>query len=108
MLEKYGQTGSLQNAIAGKEVNARFDGSTGKVSGSAGCNSYSASYSRSGNTLTVSGLTSTMMLCSMPAGIMQQEGEFKDALGGAESCRIISSKLEINCTLDRLLVFHPK
>jgi len=78
------------------------------VSGSAGCNSYSASYSRSGNTLTVSGLTSTMMLCSMPAGIMQQEGEFKDALGGAESCRIISSKLEINCTLDRLLVFHPK
>ena len=108
VLEKYGTTGSLQNVIAGKEVNAKFDSSTGKVSGSAGCNSYTATYTRSYNTLTVSGLSSTMMLCTTPAGIMQQESDFKNALSSAESCRLVNNKLEINCTMDRLLIFHPK
>lgn len=108
VLEKYGTTGSLQNVIAGKEVNAKFDSSTGKVNGSAGCNSYTATYTRSYNTLTVSGLSSTMMLCITPASIMQQESDFKNALSNAESCGLVNNKLEINCTMDRLLIFHPK
>jgi heat shock protein HslJ len=108
VLEKYGKAGNLQDVIAGKEVNARFDSSSGKVNGTAGCNSYSAGYQRIVNKITVSSMTNTMMNCPMPAGIMQQEGAFKDALVGAESCRIIGGKLEINCTLNRLLLFEPK
>lgn len=108
VLEKYGKPGSMQNIIAGKEVSAKFDSSTSKVSGSAGCNSYTASYHRTINKVSVSGLSNTMMSCPMPSGIMAQEGAFKDALLGAESCRIIGTKLEINCTLNRVLLFEPK
>jgi len=108
VLEKYGTTNNLQNVISGKEVNARFDSSSGKVNGSAGCNGYTAGYQRNFNKIAVSGMSSTMMLCTLPAGIMQQESTFKSALGGAESCRIVSNKLEISCTLDRILIFHPK
>ena len=108
VLEKYGTTNNLQNTIAGKEVNARFDSASGKVSGSAGCNSYTANYQRNYNKVVVSSLSSTMMLCTIPNGIMQQESTFKNALSGAEGCKIVNNKLEIDCTLDRILIFHPK
>jgi heat shock protein HslJ len=107
VLEKYGTTNNLQDTIPGKEVNARFDSATDKVNGSAGCNSYSANYQRTFNNVAVSGMSSTMMLC-MPNTVMQQESAFKNALSGAQSCKIVSNKLEINCTLDRILIFHPK
>ena len=107
VLEKYGATANPQSAIPGKEVTARFDSASDKVGGSAGCNSYTAAYQRSLNNITVSGMQSTMMFCTA-AGIMQQESAFKSALSGAESCKIVNNKLEINCTLDRILIFHPK
>jgi len=107
VLERYGTTNNLENAIPGKEVSARFDSATDKVSGSAGCNGYSAAYQRSFNNVTVSGMSSTMMLC-MPNTVMQQESAFKSSLSGAESCKIVSGKLEINCSLDRILILHPK
>ena len=107
VLERYGTTNNLENAIPGKEVSARFDSATDKVGGSAGCNGYTAAYHRTFNDVAVSGLTSTMMLC-MPNTVMQQESAFKNALSGAESCKIVSNKLEIDCTLDRILIFHPK
>ena len=108
VLEQYGKAGSLQDAISGKEVNARFDSSSGKVSGSAGCNSFSAAYQRTMNKVTVNDMVSTKVFCITPAGIMQQESDFTNALSGAESCKITNNKLEINCTLDRLLIFKPK
>jgi len=52
-------------------------------------------------------MTSTMMSC-FPAGVMQQELDYKDALNDAEDCKIVNNKLEINCTLNRILIFHPK
>ena len=107
VLEKYGKSASLKNVIAGKEVNAKFDSATDKVGGSAGCNSYTASYTRNFNDITVSGLSSTMMLC-MSSDLMDQESAFKSALSGAQSCKIVSNKLHISCSLDRLLIFHPK
>lgn len=108
VLEKYGKASSLQNVISGKEVSARFDSSSGKVSGKAGCNSYSASYTRSVNKLSLSNMTTTLMNCPSPSGLMAQESAFKDALMNAEICRMAGNKLEINCTLNRLLIFAPK
>ena len=107
VLEKYGKTNALKNAIPGKEVNVRFDSSSGKVSGSSGCNSYTATYHRTINKISITGMTSTMMSC-FPAGVMQQELDYKDALNDAEDCKIVNNKLEINCTLNRILIFHPK
>ena len=49
---------------------------TGKVNGSSGCNSYSASYLVSGSQLTMTPPTGTNMICNTPAGIMAQEAAF--------------------------------
>jgi polar amino acid transport system substrate-binding protein len=49
---------------------------TGKVNGSSGCNSYSASYLVSGSQLTMTPPTGTSMICNTPAGIMEQESAF--------------------------------
>lgn len=53
-------------------------GDDGRISGSAGCNRYSASMSTSDNHVTVSQAASTRMAC--PPAIMQQEQRFLSAL----------------------------
>jgi heat shock protein HslJ len=108
VLEKYGKQNSLQSAMAEKETTAKFDNASGKVSGSAGCNSFSASYQKNRDKLTVSMAISTKMFCPIPNGIMQQETQFLGALQGAESYKVVNGKLEIYCSDARLLVFHAK
>uniref|UniRef100_UPI004056DBFF META domain-containing protein n=1 Tax=Candidatus Electronema sp. TaxID=2698783 RepID=UPI004056DBFF len=57
-------------------------GNDGKVSGTAGCNRYFSSYaaSVSGETVSISALSATRMLCNEPEGIMAQEQRFLAAL----------------------------
>ena len=108
VLEQYGKPGNLQDAMPSKEVTARFDSATGKVSGNAGCNTYNANYNRTWNKVNVSGLMSTMMACPIPAGVMQQESEFKDELVNADGVRIVGIRLEISSSLNRVLILRPK
>jgi heat shock protein HslJ len=107
ILEKMGKPGSLQAVIAGKEVTARFDSNSSKVGGMSGCNTYSASYQRNGDKLTVSSVISTKMLC-FPNAVMQQEMQYQDELQGAGSYKIDNNVLTINCGEDRILVFKAK
>jgi heat shock protein HslJ len=51
-------------------------GADGKVNGSSGCNTYSASYLVSGSQLALTPPTGTNMLCNEPSGIMEQEAAF--------------------------------
>lgn len=60
------------------EVTAVFAG--GQVTGASGCNTYSASYTRDGTTLTIGSIAVTEMHCSEPAGIMEQEAAFLASL----------------------------
>jgi heat shock protein HslJ len=106
VLEQYGTQGSLQSVITGKEPTVKFDSATGKVSGSGGCNGYSGSYTKDKDKITVTGMSSTMMLC-MPSTVMQQESEFFSELRNAVSYRVTGGKLEITCTESRLLIFKP-
>ena len=53
-------------------ITAFFDGQ-GTVSGTVGCNQYSASYSGGQDNLTIGPLTSTKKACESPAGVMTQE-----------------------------------
>lgn len=108
VLERYGKVNNLQAVIPGKEVSVRFDSSSNKLSGNSGCNGYNANYHRVLNKITISGMMGTLMSCPIPPGIMQQEHDFKDALSNAESCKIVGNRLEIDCSLNRLLVFIPK
>jgi heat shock protein HslJ len=61
--------------LPGTTLTVAFD-KTGKVNGSSGCNSYSASYVLSGSQLAITPPTGTNKLCSTPSGIMEQEAAF--------------------------------
>lgn len=57
----------------------QFVPATGRVTGKAGCNSYGAAYTLSGEGLTIGDVFSTEMACE--PDIMAQEADFLDALG---------------------------
>ncbi|MGD8474294.1 MAG: META domain-containing protein, partial [Anaerolineae bacterium] len=65
----------VEPVLPDSTLTAAFD-RTGKVNGSSGCNSYSASYLVSGSQLTMTPPTGTSMICNTPAGIMEQEAAF--------------------------------
>ena len=58
-------------ALPGAKVTAVFDGKT--ISGNAGCNDYSATYTRTGDRLQLGPVTATQKTCATPDGVMEQE-----------------------------------
>jgi heat shock protein HslJ len=74
------------------EVMATF-GEDGKLSGSAGCNNYSASYEVTGDQITIGPAAATMMMCPTPEGIMEQEGAYLAALESATAFQLEGKNL---------------
>jgi heat shock protein HslJ len=67
----------------------------GKVSGSAGCNNYSASYEISDSQITIGPAMTTRRQCAEPVGIMAQEQQFLQALTAARQYRLTAGRLEL-------------
>jgi heat shock protein HslJ len=67
--------------LPGTTLTMAFD-KTGKLNGSSGCNTYSASYVVTGSQLAITPPTGTNRLCNTPEGIMQQEAAFLSLLPG--------------------------
>jgi heat shock protein HslJ len=67
----------------------------GKVSGSAGCNNYSASYEVSDSLITIGPAMATRMQCAEPEGIMAQEQEFLQALSAVTQYKLTAERLEL-------------
>lgn len=86
--------GGLASALAGTEITAVFSGD-GNVSGSAGCNNYSAGYRVEGETIEVGPAATTRMMCAEPEGIMDQESGYLAALGSAATYRIEGDNLQL-------------
>jgi putative lipoprotein len=61
-------------------------GADGKISGTGGCNQYSAPYETTGGTIAIGDISSTLMLCEGAAGT--QESVFLTALRGATAWRL--------------------
>lgn len=82
--------------VSGTSITLTF-GMNGKVVGSAGCNSYSGSYTAStiGKTVSISSLISTKKLCLAPDGIMMQENRFLAALKSAVRYHIERGNLRL-------------
>jgi heat shock protein HslJ len=78
--------------VEGTTVTAQF-AADGSLSGSDGCNRYSASYTVEGSTLTVTPGMSTMMACAEP--IMAQATAFSKALASAASYTIDGEMLNL-------------
>jgi heat shock protein HslJ len=87
------------------EITIEFIDAEKTVKGSAGCNSYFASYEVEGNLLSISGpIAVTEMACMEPEGIMDQEQEYLAILESAERFEIERHQLQINSN-DKVLNF---
>jgi heat shock protein HslJ len=91
-LQSYADTtGTFVPLKPGTEVTAIF-GSDGRVSGSAGCNHYSATYTVRDFAISISPPVSTKIFCGDP-DVMQQESAYLNDLVGSGELRISESNL---------------
>ncbi|MCO5198279.1 MAG: META domain-containing protein [Anaerolineae bacterium] len=81
-LTSFGPQGAQQAVLAGTQITANFSGT--QLSGSAGCNNYSATLTPVDTYFTVSNIITTRMVCSEPAGVMEQEQAYLTALAGVD------------------------
>jgi heat shock protein HslJ len=87
------------------EVTARF-GTDGSLSGSGGCNQYSGGFMAFDETLRMSNVSSSKVLCSDPTGIMEQENTFMGLLNQAAKLKFSAGQLEVfDGNGNRILVF---
>jgi len=85
--------GGVVSSATTPQVIAMF--AAGKVSGSTGCNNYSASYEISDSQITIGPAMTTRRQCSEPEGIMAQEQEFLQALAAASQFKLAAGRLEL-------------
>jgi heat shock protein HslJ len=89
----------LDGTIASTEITAAFDGQ--QVSGSAGCNTYSGTYVTQGEAITISGLTSTNLVCE--EDIVDQETRYLGALEAATRYTVQGGELTLYLPGGRLV-----
>jgi heat shock protein HslJ len=85
--------GALQGVVAGATVTLAFE-DKGRISGAAGCNRFTGSYSSSGGALKLNAAATTRMACTDEA-IADQEAAFLKALGSVAALRLEADRLEL-------------
>ncbi len=85
-------------------MTARFE--AGRVTGFAGCNTFTGPYTLKGNRLTVGVLAGTMMACPEPA--MSLERAFHAALTGTLSYAIAGDRLSLTAASGAVLAFEKE
>ena len=73
------QGDGVSSLVEGSRITATF-AEGGKLSGSAGCNDYSGTFTLGSRTLTIDDVSATELACEIPAGVMEQEQAFLAAL----------------------------
>jgi heat shock protein HslJ len=86
-LAALGAPGAEKLLLAGTTVTVTF-GADGKLSGSAGCNSFGGGYTADGKNLAVGALASTKKYCGDITGLMDQESAFLAALASAKTYEV--------------------
>jgi heat shock protein HslJ len=98
--------GGLQTPLPGTQITARF-GADGSLSGSAGCNNYSSSFTGFDRTLRINEIASSRAMCGSPQGVMEQESTFLSLMRQAHSFAINAGQLEVfDAGGNRILVFN--
>lgn len=88
---------------ASKKASLRVEGST--VSGSSGCNSYKGTWKRDGETVTVSDIATTLVLC-LPKEVAQQGAKFLSILRSATRVTTDGDTMQLVTDDDRALRFQ--
>ena len=89
--------------IPGSQITATFE--DGQVHGSAGCNSYGGSYQVSGDKLTMDAMFMTEMACMDPQGVMDQERQYLEMLGMAQTFKLSGGQLQVFSAGGEVLTF---
>lgn len=84
---------AVVSIAAGSQVTAVF-GAGGKLTGSAGCNNYSATYTVDGDKLAITAPAATKKMCPDPA-VMEQENAYLKALSQVATFRIDGDRLDL-------------
>lgn len=85
---------AVASVITGTELTLSFD-EDGMVSGSSGCNDFSAGYVAGDEVIHIDPIAGTLKFCESPAGVMDQELQFTEALANASTYSIDGSTLTI-------------
>lgn len=88
---------AVVSILIGSELTADFS-ADGKLSGSAGCNNYTAMYAVSGKKIKIGRIASTRKMCADLAGVMEQETQYVKALETAATYRWDGNYLELRTT----------
>ncbi|MDN7013107.1 META domain-containing protein [Methanoculleus sp. FWC-SCC3] len=99
-----GNGSTVASPVPGTDITLVFDGD-GTVSGSAGCNAYSAPYRVNETGLAVERVIATKASCTEPAGIMEQEQAYLDLLRSAAGYRIVGDTLAVIDGNGRAILF---
>ena len=73
------QGDGVSSLVEGSRITATF-AEGGKLSGSAGCNDYTGTYTLGAGELKITDVSATELACEIPAGVMEQEQAFLAAL----------------------------
>jgi heat shock protein HslJ len=92
---------AVVGVLEGTTLTASF-GTDGNLSGNSGCNTFSGAYKVTGDQITIGPLASTMMMCSEPEGVMDQEGQYLAALQSAAKYQIEGNVLQLRTSDDAL------
>jgi heat shock protein HslJ len=96
---------AFSSPIAGTELTATF-AEDGKLTGSAGCNNYTTTYTTDKATIEIEPAAATRKFCPEPQGVMDQEAAFLSALADAATFRIDATTADLlNAEGQRLVGF---
>lgn len=98
--------GVSQTVLANTQVTAVF--ADAKVSGTAGCNNYFASYKLDGDKLSIAPAGSTMMFCAVPAGVMDQESAYLKALESVATYSIEAGQLVLSDATGKTILSYTQ
>jgi heat shock protein HslJ len=84
----------MQSLIIGTEITSDFD-EDGTMTGSAGCNDYSAPYEATEDMISIGMAIRTEMACTDPEGVMEQETQYLASLQDAVVYTIRDDRLEV-------------
>ena len=97
----------IESPIAGTEITLRF-GDDGRLAGSAGCNTYAATFTTDRGAIEITPPAATMMACTSPGGVMEQESAYLAALPSAVRYRVDGRSLELLGVGDRLVASYVR
>lgn len=92
---------AVVGVLEGTTLTASFD-KDGALSGNSGCNTFNGPYKVEGDQITIGLLASTMMMCSDPEGVMEQEAQYLAALQSAAKYQIEGNVLQLRTKDDAL------